>query len=109
MCSSHFRFSSKCTPRYFVVLTLLISLSPMVIGRVIPRLDSLKSVPMNIYSVLVTLRLSLFTNNQFLTFFKSSFNLNNSSVDDLEAAFKIVSSAYMCGLVCDRQAGRSFI
>ena len=44
--------SSKWIPRCFVVWTRLISLSPISMGRSLPKLDSLKSVPKNIYSVL---------------------------------------------------------
>ena len=54
----------------------------MVIGKILPKLDNLKTVPKNMNSVFATFRLSLFDSSQFLIFSKSSFTLKcNSDVD----------------------------
>ena len=72
-------------------------------------MDTLKTVPKNMNSVFATFRLSLFDSSQFLIFSKSSFTLKCNSDVDIAAAFSIVSSAYICGLVCIKQEGRSLI
>ena len=69
------------------------------IGKSLPKLDNLKVVVKNIYSVLVTFKLNLFARSQSLTRVRSLFTLAYSSAVDREDAYIVVSSAYMCALV----------
>ena len=81
----------------------------MVTELTFPKLDNLKSVPKNICSVLPTFKLSLFASSQFLILVKSLFIFVCNSVVEIEAALKMVSPAYICGLVYDKHLGRSLI
>ena len=107
--SFHLRFSPKWIPKYFVVWTRLTWFLPILIGKSHPKLDNLKVVVKNIYSVLVTFKLNLFARSQSLTRVRSLFTLAYSSAVDTEDAYIVVSSAYMCALVWGRHPGRSLI
>ena len=65
--------------------------------------------PININSVLATLRLSLFDINHFQTFSKSEFSAASRSVIEFAEAVKFVSSANNRGFVLLRQRGRSLM
>ena len=65
--------------------------------------------PINITSVLVTFKLSLFAINQFLRFCISEFTALSISVIEGPEAVRFVSSANSRGLVISRHSGKSLI
>ena len=65
--------------------------------------------PVNINSVLVTFKLSLFAINQFLGFCKSEFTAFSISVIEGPEAVRFVSSANSRGLVLLRHSCKSLI
>ena len=68
--------------------------------KVNPKLDNLKVVVKNIYSVLVTFKLNLFARSQSLTRVRSLFTLEYSSAVDTEDAYISRYHRHTCVLWC---------
>ena len=103
------RLSSMVTPRDLAVATCVTRKSLIASDGETVTILSLCLDPINMNSVLVIFRVSLFVLSQLWTFFKSSFKLVWILWILLLAYVRWVSSAYIRDSQFDRQLGRSLI
>ena len=108
MCAFQLKYSSIFIPKDFVFSTLLILKFPTYIVGLDVNWLNRPLEPMNIYYVLLLLRVNLFADNQFATLFKSSLNVSTISfISYIRVRFRFsgLMSNKLCHDVSNHQGG----